>query len=97
MLRGFRAVAESNGFADGYDSFSDFVLVIVLISMLVIMLFLVNILIAQLTSTYDDAKANARLEYDIDKALFVTRLENSRFKSMVGAKPVVFISNFIAH
>ncbi|XP_065070514.1 uncharacterized protein LOC135695372 [Rhopilema esculentum] len=82
LLRGFRAVAESNGFADGYDSFSDFVTVIILISMLVIMLFLVNILIAQLTSTYDDAKANARLEYDIDKALFVTRLENSRFKSM---------------
>jgi len=81
MLRGFRAVAEANGFADGYASFHAFAILIILIGLLVIMLFLINILIAQLTTTYERSKDNARLEYDISKALFVTRLENSRFRT----------------
>lgn len=62
---------------------SAFAIMMILIAMLVIMLFLINILIAQLTTTYDSAKQNARLEFDISKALFVTRIENSRFKCLV--------------
>ena len=64
-------------------SSSAFVLVIILTSMMVIIVFLVNILIAQLSTTYEAQKENALLEFDIDKALFVTRLENSRFKFWV--------------
>ena len=66
--------------------FSGFAIAMILVSMLVIMLFLLNILIAQLSTTYEAAKENARLEFDISKALFVTRLENSRFRAWVSSK-----------
>ncbi len=62
---------------------SAFVIVIILASMLTIIVFLLNILIAQLSSTYESQLEMAQLEFDIDKALFVTRLENSRFKFRV--------------
>ena len=57
--------------------------VLILIFMLVIMVILVNILIAQLSYRYERAKQKAIIQYDIDKALIVTRIENSRFKCWV--------------
>ena len=61
-------------------------MIIILVNMLVVMVILVNILIAQLSSTYDSAKDNAVLQYDIDRTIFVTRLENSRFTSIVSTE-----------
>eukprot|EP00794_Sanderia_malayensis_P018139 gene18139-19949_t len=82
LLRGVRALAEGEAFADGYGTFNWFAIIVILSGMMVILVFLLNILIAQLSSTYEERRQNASLEYDIDKALFLTRLENSRFKSM---------------
>ena len=72
---------------------SAFAILIILIGLLVIMLFLINILIAQLTTTYERSKDNARLEYDISKALFVTRLENSRFRTWVSVTSSILYPN----
>jgi len=44
---------------------------------------LLNVLIAQLSHTYDEAKKMAKLQYDIDRALIITRLEHSRFSRFV--------------
>ena len=46
-------------------------------------LILSNILIAQLTDSFADVKKNAVIQYDIAKAKFVTRIENSRIRSLV--------------
>lgn len=40
---------------------------------------LLNILIAQLSTTYAQAKNVAKLEYDVDRMLLLTRMENYPF------------------
>ena len=57
--------------------FSAYPVILILLNMFVIMIFLVNILIAQLSAKYEDAEKEAALQYNIDKAIFVTRIENS--------------------
>ena len=49
---------------------------------------LLNILIAQMSTTYTQAKKVARLEYDVDRILQLTRMERfpllvSRYSSMM--------------
>ena len=73
--------------------FSVFSVIIILASMFVIMIFLVNILIAQLNASYERSAKEATAEYDIAKALFVARLDNSRFRLFVSE----FISIFLHH
>lgn len=48
-----------------------------------VIVILLNILIAQLSYTYAEAKKMAKLQYDIDRVLIVTRLEHSRFSIFV--------------
>ena len=40
---------------------------------------LINVLIAQLSSTYDQAKKVAKLQYDVDRILLLTRMEGYPF------------------
>jgi len=49
---------------------------------MVIAIFL-NILIAQLSDTYSEAKKTAKLQYAIDTMVIVTRLEHSRLSKWV--------------
>ena len=49
---------------------------------------LLNVLIAQMSTTYTQAKKVARLEYDVDRILQLTRMERfpllvSRYSSMM--------------
>lgn len=46
-----------------------------------VIVILLNILIAQMSTTYTQAKRVARLEYDVDRILLITRME--RFPLLV--------------
>lgn len=48
--------------------------------MTAVVVILLNILIAQMSSTYTKAKKTAKLQYDADRMLIITRLEHSRFR-----------------
>ena len=41
-----------------------------------VIVILLNILIAQMSTTYTQAKRVARLEYDVDRILLLTRMES---------------------
>ena len=41
-----------------------------------VLVILLNILIAQMSTTYTQAKRMARLEYDVDRILLLTRMES---------------------
>lgn len=58
--------------------------------MMAVVVILLNILIAQMSSTYSEAKKNARLQYDVDRMLIITRLEHSRFHKFVSLLIEVF-------
>ena len=51
--------------------------------MAMVIVILLNVLIAQLSYTYSEAKSNAKLQYAIDRIVIVTRLEFSRFVRFV--------------
>ena len=57
--------------------------VLLLIYMTAVVVILLNILIAQMSSTYTKAKKTAKLQYDADRMLIITRLEHSRFRRFV--------------
>ena len=44
-----------------------------------VIVILLNILIAQMSTTYTQAKRMARLEYDVDRILLLTRMERFSF------------------
>ena len=60
-----------------------FPVVVLLIYMTAVVVILLNILIAQMSSTYTKAKKTAKLQYDADRMLIITRLEHSRFRRFV--------------
>ena len=51
--------------------------------MAMVIVILLNVLIAQLSYTYSEAKRNAKLQYAVDRMIIVTRLEHSRFARFV--------------
>ena len=53
---------------------------------------LLNILIAQMSTTYTQAKKVARLEYDVDRILQLTRME--RFPFLVSIHKVIRLSRY---
>lgn len=53
--------------------------------MAMVIVILLNVLIAQLSHTYDEAKSNAKLQFAIDRIVIVTGIECSRFASFVSA------------
>ena len=60
--------------------------------MAMVIVILLNILIAQLSDTYSEAKKTAKLQYAIDTMVIVTRLEYSRFARWVRTNNYCFIS-----
>lgn len=58
-------------------------ILILLAYMAMVIVILLNVLIAQLSYTYSEAKSNAKLQYAIDRMRIVTRLEHSRFARFV--------------
>ena len=54
--------------------------------MAMVIVILLNVLIAQLSYTYSEAKSNAKLQYAIDRMRIVTRLEHSRFARFVSLR-----------
>ncbi|KXJ18103.1 Transient receptor potential cation channel subfamily V member 4 [Exaiptasia diaphana] len=79
MLVGIRALVEQNPVDDDYSKFKWLSVIIILCYMAMVIVILLNILIAQLSYTYAEAKKMAKLQYDIDRVLIITRLEHSRF------------------
>ena len=61
------------------------VVLLIILHMGCVMVILLNILIAQLSNTYTSAEENAMLQYDIDKTIFLAKLENSRFRKWVSS------------
>ncbi|CAH3135142.1 unnamed protein product [Porites lobata] len=80
MLSGVRALVEQQPAADDYSRYNWLPVVLLLIYMTAVVVILLNILIAQMSSTYTKAKKTAKLQYDVDRMLIITRLEYSRFR-----------------
>ena len=60
--------------------------------MAMVIVILLNVLIAQLSFTYSEAKSNAKLQYAVDRMIIVTRLEHSRFARFVSFSALVNFS-----
>ena len=60
---------------------------VILVYMTAVVVILLNILIAQMSSTYGEARRLARLLYDVDRMFIITRLESSRFHRLVSSAP----------
>ena len=56
------------------------VIVLILINMIVALIVMVNMLIAQLSNSYENALNEAELQFDIDKYFMVSKLEQSHFR-----------------
>lgn len=80
MLSGVRALVEQQPVADDYTKYKWLPVLVILLYMVAVVVILLNILIAQMSSTYSEAKKTARLQYDVDRMLIITRLEHSRFQ-----------------
>lgn len=61
-------------------------ILILLAYMAMVIVILLNILIAQMSYTYSEAKKTAKLQYAIDTMFIVTRLEYSRFVKWVSTR-----------
>lgn len=59
-------------------------ILILLSYMGIVIVILLNVLIAQLSYTYSEAKKIAKVQYTVDTMRIVTRLEYSRFAFWVG-------------
>ena len=70
-------------------SVSWFSILILLAYMAMVIVILLNILIAQLSYTYSEAKKTAKLQYAIDTMFIVTRLEYSRYSKWVSNALIV--------
>jgi len=75
LLSGFRALSEQQPIAEDYSSFNWLSILLMLAYMGTVLVILLNILIAQMSTTYTQAKRVARLEYDVDRILLLTRME----------------------
>ncbi|XP_066923830.1 uncharacterized protein [Clytia hemisphaerica] len=83
LLSEVRALTETNGFADDYiGKFKIGVIILLQFNMLACILILANVLIAHLSNVYTDQHARAKVQCDVDRAVLITKVENSWFKSM---------------
>ncbi|XP_020624661.1 uncharacterized protein LOC110062138 [Orbicella faveolata] len=78
MLAAVRALVEQQPAEEDYSKFNWLAILILLAYMAMVIVILLNILIAQLSYTYSEAKKTAKLQYAIDTMFIVTRLEYSR-------------------
>ena len=75
--------AHCNIFCFFVFSHSWLAILILLAYMAMVIVILLNVLIAQLSFTYSEAKKNAKLQYAVDRMIIITRLEHSRFARFV--------------
>jgi len=83
MLAAVRAFVEQQAVEEEYSKFNWLAILIILVYMAMVIVILLNVLIAQLSYTYSEAKSNAKLQYAIDRIVIVTRIEYSRFARLV--------------
>lgn len=75
LLSGFRALSEQYPMVEDYATFNWLSVLLMMAYMGTVTVILLNILIAQMSTTYTQAKKVARLEYDVDRILQLTRME----------------------
>nr|XP_058944307.1 uncharacterized protein LOC131772436 [Pocillopora verrucosa] len=75
LMSGFRALSEQYPMAHNYSPFNWLSVLLMMAYMGTVTVILLNILIAQMSTTYTQAKKVARLEYDVDRILQLTRME----------------------
>ncbi|CAH3156923.1 unnamed protein product, partial [Pocillopora meandrina] len=82
LLSGFRALSEQRPIAYDYSNFNWLSILLMMAYMGIVIVILLNILIAQMSTTYTQAKKVARLEYDVDRILQLTRMERFPFLNL---------------
>ncbi|PFX12115.1 hypothetical protein AWC38_SpisGene23977 [Stylophora pistillata] len=82
LLSGFRAMSEQYPMTEDYSTFNWLSVVLMMAYMGTVTVILLNILIAQMSTTYIQAKKVARLEYDVDRILQLTRMERFPFLNL---------------
>lgn len=82
LLSGFRALSEQQPIAEDYSGFNWLSILLMLTYMGTVVVILLNILIAQMSTTYTQAKRVARLEYDVDRILLLARMERFPFLNL---------------
>nr|XP_058957050.1 transient receptor potential cation channel subfamily A member 1-like [Pocillopora verrucosa] len=82
LLSGVVALSEQRSIVADYSSFNWLSTLLMLAYMGTVLVILLNILIAQMSTTYIQAKKVAHLEYDVDRILQLTRMERFPFLNL---------------
>lgn len=82
LLSGFRALSDQRPIAADYSNLNWLSILLMMTYMGTVIVILFNILIAQMSTTYTQAKKVARLEYDADGILQLTRMERFPFLNL---------------
>ncbi|XP_058942043.2 uncharacterized protein [Pocillopora verrucosa] len=82
FLSGLRALSDQRPIAEDYSNFNWLSILLMLAYMGTVLVILLNILIAQMSTTYIQAKKVARVEYDVDRILQLTRMERFPFLNL---------------
>ncbi|PFX11648.1 hypothetical protein AWC38_SpisGene24538 [Stylophora pistillata] len=82
LLSGFQALSDQYPMAEDYSTFNWLSVLLMMAYMGTVTVILLNILIAQMSTTYTQAKKVARLEYDVDRILQLTRMERFPFLNL---------------
>nr|XP_047135612.1 uncharacterized protein LOC101236412 isoform X2 [Hydra vulgaris] len=78
FFKEIRGLAESQGFSDDYSNINVIVVIFLMCNMFCTMVVLLNILIGQISNRYNEVQSMAKVQYDIDKTKFITKIDNSR-------------------
>ena len=79
LLQEIRAMFEGKEFSDSYDQYHVLLTLLILVSMFAIIIVMGNVLIGQISERYTSAKNSATIQYDVDKARLLVRIERSVF------------------
>ncbi|XP_022809423.1 transient receptor potential cation channel subfamily V member 5-like [Stylophora pistillata] len=82
LLSGFQALSDQYPMVEDYSTFNWLSVLLMMAYMGTVTVILLNILIAQMSTTYTQAKQVARLEYDVDRILQLTRMERFPFLNL---------------
>ncbi|XP_022806913.1 uncharacterized protein LOC111343974 [Stylophora pistillata] len=82
LLNGFRALSEQYPMAEDYSTLNWLSVLLMMAYMGTVTVILLNILVAQMSTTYTQAKKVARLEYDVDRILQLSRMERFPFLNL---------------
>nr|XP_058963288.1 transient receptor potential cation channel subfamily A member 1-like [Pocillopora verrucosa] len=82
LMSGFRALSEQYPMVQNYSPFNWLSVLLMMAYMGTVTVILLNILVAQMSTTYTQAKKVARLEYDVDRILQLTRMERFPFLNL---------------